>query len=77
MAGVQVEKISVLSSRLKISIVPAERVWKERLFHVVGATTEKALEANAVLVLGTTSRRVSEDERNDFVGTDGVRRECK
>ena len=43
----------------------------ERSFHVVGATTEKALEASAVLVLGTTSLRVSEEERSDFVGTDG------
>ena len=77
MAEVQVEKISVFSKRLKISIVLAERVWKERLFHVVGATTEKALEANAVLVLGTTSRRVSEEERSDFVGTDRVSRECR
>ena len=39
-----------------------------RLFQVMGAATWKAREAVAVLVLGTTSRTLSE-ERVDLVGT--------
>ena len=44
MAGVMAANNSVFNKRLKMSTELAERVCMERLFHIVGAAIEKALE---------------------------------
>ena len=77
MAGVMAANNSVFNKRLKMSKELAERVCMERLFHIVGAAIEKALEAKAVLAFGTRRRKLSLEERSVFVGSKGVKSEWR
>ena len=68
MSGMLLTNSSVFNKRLKVSTELAERVCIERLFHMIGAAVEKALDAKTVLVAGTVNRKLSLDERSVLVG---------